>query len=95
MDNEEGTRDAYQQLDDEDHFYYFTIKPANNQAIEGMLNRAYGKAQEKIEIEGGFFKQEALKIEIINPEEIHKQNVSTEQSGTDDSQTESEAESRS
>lgn len=70
IDNEYGTPDAYDgTINDEDHYYYVVTKPANNQAIEGMLNRAYGKAPEKLEIEGGFFKADNLNINIIKPQE--------------------------
>lgn len=67
MDNEEGTSDVYEDINDQDHYYYFTTKPANNQAIEGMLNRAYGKAPEKVEIDGGFFKVDNLTINVVSP----------------------------
>lgn len=57
-----------QQSDDE--YYYISTRPANNQAIDSMLNRAFGKAPEKIEIEGGFFKANSLKIEVVQPQYI-------------------------
>jgi hypothetical protein len=36
--------------DSETEWYFMTTKPANNQALEGMLNRAFGKAGESIDI---------------------------------------------
>lgn len=33
-----------------EEFYYMTTKPANNMALDSLLNRAYGKAQEKMDI---------------------------------------------
>lgn len=92
LDNEEGTSDMYEELNDEDHYYYMTIKPANNQAIEGMLNRAYGKAPEKIEIEGGFFKVNELNINIVDPKKIEN---GTEDTNIIDVEPEQETESSS
>lgn len=54
----------------DDEYYYIATKPANNQAIDSLLNRAFGKAPEKIEVEGGFFKAEALEIKIVKPDHI-------------------------
>ena len=48
-----------------DDYYYMTTRPANNQAIQSMLDRAFGKAPEKIEIEGAFFKANKLEINIV------------------------------
>lgn len=31
-------------------YYYMTTKPANNQALEGMLNRSFGKAAESLDV---------------------------------------------
>jgi hypothetical protein len=40
-----------EELDDTDQeFYYMTTKPADNQAIQGLLDRGFGKAQEKVDI---------------------------------------------
>lgn len=52
-------------LDDDDNWYYLSIKPANNQALEGLLNRGLGKAPDKLEVSGGFFVEDNLKIEVI------------------------------
>lgn len=49
-----------------DDYYFMTTRPANNQAIESLLNRAFGKAPEKIEVEGSFFKAEKLEINIVD-----------------------------
>lgn len=70
MNNEEGYNAGYENLNDDEEFYYITTKPSNNQAIQGMLDRAFGRAPEKIEVEGGFFKVDQLNIQIIQPEKI-------------------------
>lgn len=36
--------------DTDDDYYFMTTKPANNQALEGMLNRTFGKAPETIDV---------------------------------------------
>jgi hypothetical protein len=36
---------------DEDEFYFISTKPANGQAIDSMLDRAFGKAPQKLEME--------------------------------------------
>ncbi len=91
MNNEDGynNREDYENINTDEEYYYMTVKPANNQAIQGMLDRAFGKAPEKIEIEGGFFKAEQLNIQIIQPEKLD--------SGKDRNiiEVEREAESRS
>jgi hypothetical protein len=51
----------------DEEYYYISTRPANNQAIDSLLNRAFGKAPEKIEIEGGFFKADKMIIEVIDP----------------------------
>lgn len=56
---------------DNNEYYFITTKPASTQAADSLLNRAFGKATEKIEIEGGFFKADKLTIQIINPETVH------------------------
>lgn len=37
-------------LDDENEYYFMTTKPANNMAIDSLLNRSFGKATEKIDL---------------------------------------------
>ncbi len=37
-------------LNDDTEYYYMTTKPANNQALEGLLNRAFGRAKESIDM---------------------------------------------
>lgn len=46
-------------------YYYISVRGANNQAIQNLLDRAYGKAPEKIELEGKFFSAEKLEISIV------------------------------
>ncbi len=67
MNYEDGLDNDFEVPHDDEHYYYLTVKPANNQALEGMMNRTYGKAPEKIEIEGGFFKVDNLTINIVEP----------------------------
>jgi len=43
--------DGYSLNDGED-FYYMSTKPANNMALDSLLNRAYGKPDEKLEVKG-------------------------------------------
>ena len=53
-------------LEEEGHWYYLSTKGANNQAIDSLLNRGFGKPTEKIEIEGGnFFKADTMTINIV------------------------------
>jgi hypothetical protein len=66
----------------ENEYYYIATKPANNMAIDSLLNRALGKAPEKIQIEGGFFKAEKMEIEVVNPEIIEAE-VIEDESNTD------------
>jgi hypothetical protein len=47
--------------------YYLATKPANNMAIDSLLNRALGKAPDKLIVEGGFFKAEKMLIEVVQP----------------------------
>jgi hypothetical protein len=49
----------------EDEYYYIASKPADNKAIEALLNRALGKAPDKLEITGGFFSQKELTIKVV------------------------------
>lgn len=81
LDNEVGDEHSdYHEINDDESFYYMTTKSANNQAITAMLDRAYGKAPERIDITGGFFKVNDLNIQIINPE------INTKIDGTDSRQ---------
>jgi hypothetical protein len=50
---------------DNEHFYYMTTKPANNQALDSLLNRGLGKAPDKLEITHGFFMEKKLTIEVV------------------------------
>lgn len=68
LDHEEGINGA-ESLDDDKHYYYLTTRPANNLAIDSMLNRAFGKAPEKIELEGGFFKDTELIVKILKADD--------------------------
>lgn len=36
--------------DDDDNYYYLTTRPANNQALDSLLNRAFGTAQQSIDL---------------------------------------------
>lgn len=52
-------------LGSDEHWYYLSTKPANNQALEALLNRGMGKAPDKLEVEGGFFSQEKLIVKVV------------------------------
>ena len=64
LDYEEGLEGA-ESLNDENHYYYLSTKPADNKAIDSLLNRALGKAPDKLEITGGFFSQSQLTIKVV------------------------------
>lgn len=51
---------------DAKHWYYLTTRAANNQAIDSLLNRSFGKAPDKVEVEGGFLGRSKLVIEVID-----------------------------
>lgn len=72
LDYEEGIGDNDSPNDDS-HYYYLSTKPANNMAIDSLLNRALGKVPDKLLIEGGFFNQNKLTIEVVNEREIIEQ----------------------
>lgn len=42
--------DDENQLNDDEHYYYITTRPANNQALTSLLDRAFGKPKENIEL---------------------------------------------
>ena len=68
LDNElaqEDGSDDYESMDDENHYYYMTTVPPDNKAIDSILNRSFGKAPEKIEVEGGFFVAQKMVVEVI------------------------------
>lgn len=37
-------------MNDDEHYYYITTRPANNQALSNLLDRAFGKPKENIEV---------------------------------------------
>jgi hypothetical protein len=37
-------------LDKEEEYYFMTTKPANNQALDSLLNRSFGKPKESIDL---------------------------------------------
>lgn len=41
-----------EELDNPDDYYFISTKPANNSAVDSMLDRAFGKADSKIENTG-------------------------------------------
>jgi len=40
-------------LNNDTEYYYMSTKPANNQALEGMMNRAFGRAKESVDVTSG------------------------------------------
>lgn len=66
LDYEDGEGTEYEESpNDQDHFYYLSVRPSNNQAIDSLLNRAIGKAPDKLEVVGGFFAQPNLTIKVV------------------------------
>lgn len=55
-------------LEDTDEEYYFmTTKPANNMALDSLLNRSFGKAEEKIALEhSGEIKSAPVDPALVN-----------------------------
>lgn len=65
LDNEEGLGD-YEDINDDEHYYYITTKPANNQALDSLVNRALGKVADKLEVDGtGLFDNPQLTIKVV------------------------------
>lgn len=81
LDYEEGIGDN-ENPSDEKHWYYLTTRAANNQAIDSLLNRSFGKAPDKVEVEGGFLGRSKLVIEVID---------GASDSGEDESEDQQEA----
>lgn len=48
----DGQLEGGDDISDQDNYYYMTTKPADNLAIANMLDRAYGKPTEKVELGG-------------------------------------------
>lgn len=42
--------DDVESLNNDENYYYMTTKPANNMALDSLLNRAFGKPDEKLDI---------------------------------------------
>lgn len=40
-------------LNEGEDYYYMSVKPANNQALDSLLNRAFGKADESLDLTSG------------------------------------------
>lgn len=53
-------------MNDDEHYYFITTKPADNKAIDSMLDRTYGKAQQNIDLTSGGGKIEPVTVRIIN-----------------------------
>jgi hypothetical protein len=53
-------------LDDTDEeFYFMTTKPANNQALDSLLNRSFGKPKESLDVTSGGEPLKAL-VEFVD-----------------------------
>lgn len=48
----DGELEGGDSISDDDNYYYLSTKPADNMAIANMLDRAYGKPTEKVELGG-------------------------------------------
>lgn len=72
LDQELAAEDGedYDDMNDEGHYYFMTTRPPDNKALDSLLNRAFGKAPEKIEIEGGFFIAQKMQIEVVEGHKI-------------------------
>lgn len=46
----DGELEGNESIDDGEHYYYMTTKPANGLAIDSLLNRSFGRAEEKIQL---------------------------------------------
>lgn len=55
-------------IGDADHFYYISTKPADNMAAMNLLDRAYGKPTEKVQLEPG----ENGELSDLSDEEIQE-----------------------
>lgn len=45
--------DGGKSLNEGDDYYYMSTKPASNQALDSLLNRAFGKADENLDLTSG------------------------------------------
>lgn len=57
LDGEYGDGDS---MDNEENYFYITTKEPENQAIEALMNRTFGKPVETVELQGGI----SLKIDV-------------------------------
>lgn len=57
----DGELEGNESLNNDNEYYYITTRGANNMAIDSMLDRAFGKADQKIDVEA--------KLEVMH---IHK-----------------------
>lgn len=53
-------------LGNDDEWYYITTRPANNMAIDSLVNRALGKVPDKLEVTGGFFNRTKVEVEVVD-----------------------------
>lgn len=74
-------------LNSDEEFYYITTRPANNMAIDSLLNRSFGKATEKVELEGGLFKASQLTIKVVKTDGHDRAGTGTEREAGDSSGT--------
>jgi len=45
--------DEEREMNSNTKYYFMSTKPANNQALEGMMNRAFGRAKESVDVTSG------------------------------------------
>ncbi len=57
-------------LNDGEDYYYMTTKPANNMAIDSLLNRSLGKPEERVDITSGG-EQISANLNDLSDEELH------------------------
>lgn len=49
----------------DDEYYYLSTHRPDNKAIQSLLDRAMGKAPDRLEITGGFFSKSELTIKVV------------------------------
>lgn len=61
--------------DSETEYYFMTTKPANNQALDSLLNRSFGKAKESLDVTSGDEPIRGATIVFANPEQAADQDT--------------------
>lgn len=67
--------------DSDGEYYYLSKKPANNMALDSLFNRSFGKATEKIEIDGDLFKEANLTIRVVKDDNLNLEQEAADSKG--------------